>query len=799
MTSIVSSSSKGHYIIITLILTLPHTKFHPFGSFLVSAAGGDSGGAKTNNIIGILQPPGPGLKEWRRNTNFGNVENWQGLGGYENCSGNIYSFSWYQDESVVLLPKVFVGKQILFPVTGHFVFQEGVTTFLSGSSSAPPSPAETTCHGREVKFQRTSRADWFDPDNWIPGNEKDGGDHGSEKKSSSLLNMKAIPHVERVPCQYDSVRFPANSSFNLKIESNVTISYFYVGNKRQSYNDVAILMNSKLGMLQFQKSPETIFSIRDNDDGGKGSSSNSLRCEPANADNDHCICSNYGREMKQKICTLAKCSGQDEEDECQNPITPHGFCCPICGVHMRIVHTGNLALVPLFTKLKRELKERKLEGLVAAHLTRYQAKGAHLIVVPSNPNKHGGNDEDDVIGKLVELVVRFQSILKEEREVRQVTMTESWERLPPSSGASDRSQGSALGGGLITLIVILLLLSLLAGVALFIFIWNKKHGYPPMTLSSVTSVLNRMPSMSIPIVPGRRSSTFSTNLHSFGFARFTNERASAVTISPDGGSGGQKEGGISPKPPTKSSSLRRTEQVDDTLPMTIEVPETVSDANSGAYGFSNVTYDLIGVQEGEAATGNEEEKGVDMEVLDIGAGPSPPFPILTIPEVMVVDVDESVGSGSTSGVVKGKEKKSETPASSSSPTSASTNKEKVGGIGGKFTKPSFVTSRMAKAYQKLGPEEEQGSSSVASSSPGESSGKGKKGKSKKAVKSADTNTNEEGKEDAHSKDQDHHRQQQQQHQHQVERVEQDAQLIDVDDEPIVVQTEPERKNMGMEE
>jgi len=82
---------------------------------------------------------------------------------------------------------------------------------------------------------------------------------------------------------------------------------------------------------------------------------------------------------------------------------------------VRITHTGNLALIPLYTKLKRELKERKLEGLLNAHLTRYQEKGAHLIVVPFKTKGGGDEHHHDVIGKLVDLAVRFQSILNQGR------------------------------------------------------------------------------------------------------------------------------------------------------------------------------------------------------------------------------------------------------------------------------------------------------------------------------------------------------------------------------------------------
>lgn len=71
--------------------------------------------------------------------------------------------------------------------------------------------------------------------------------------------------------------------------------------------------------------------------------------------------------------------------------------------------------------------------------------------------------------------------ISSEREVIGVTLTESWGDLLPSgestrAGSSDRLDGSGLGGGLITLIVILVLAAILAGLALFIFIWNKKTG-----------------------------------------------------------------------------------------------------------------------------------------------------------------------------------------------------------------------------------------------------------------------------------------------------------------------------------
>ncbi len=105
----------------------------------------------------------------------------------------------------------------------------------------------------EVKFLRKSRADWYDPDNWLhrgnlkistDGNRLLNGDNNNHDHNNHITiptgnpnvnvpqyTMEAIPHLERVPCQYDSVRFSANSSFNLKVSSNVTITKFFLGDK----------------------------------------------------------------------------------------------------------------------------------------------------------------------------------------------------------------------------------------------------------------------------------------------------------------------------------------------------------------------------------------------------------------------------------------------------------------------------------------------------------------------------------------------------------------------------------------
>lgn len=75
-----------------------------------------------------------GVRSWRKNTNFENADNWEGLVD-ANCSSNIFSFPGWMDTTVVSWPTFFIGKQIILPLTGHFVFQPGVTTLSDKGKS----------------------------------------------------------------------------------------------------------------------------------------------------------------------------------------------------------------------------------------------------------------------------------------------------------------------------------------------------------------------------------------------------------------------------------------------------------------------------------------------------------------------------------------------------------------------------------------------------------------------------------------------------------------------------------------
>jgi hypothetical protein len=87
---------------------------------------------------------------------------------------------------------------------------------------------------------------------------------------------------------------------------------------------------------------------------------------------------------------------------------------------------------------------------------------------------------------------------------------------------------------------------------------------------------------------------------SFAFARFSNERISSINI-------GQ----------ATSGEIQRTEKVDaEAKPIDTEVPET----SAAGFGFSNVTYDIIGVGQGATSTGTESVSLTPIQGINRASG-----------------------------------------------------------------------------------------------------------------------------------------------------------------------------------
>ncbi|CAG7815875.1 unnamed protein product [Allacma fusca] len=369
------------------------------------------------------------VKEWKRNMNFDNAENWEGLVD-KSCGANIFSFDAWMESSVISLPTHISAKQIILPLNGYFVFQPGLTT-LSTS---------TTCQPKEAKFIRKGPLDWYNPDNWSDSKEP---------------NNKAIGHVERVPCQYDSVTFKANSSFSIRISADVTIQNFFLGNESLSYAEVGLLMSEALARIQFQKESDSVFQIE----------------TPECLGDESCVCSNYQDSMRKHICDRADCRDGVNEDTCTSPITPHGFCCPICGFHIKIKHKDGFPIDELKSKLKRELKP--LKGAVNGYATRFNVD-SHVI---------------------------------------DVSVEKSWEELDDSGTLA--SQGAT---GTVVSLIVLLIIVLLGGAAILIFYW-RRSGYP------IGTFWGSCPSFRWPTwLPS------TTTAPSFAFARFANERISHLNL-----------------------------------------------------------------------------------------------------------------------------------------------------------------------------------------------------------------------------------------------------------------------------
>lgn len=163
----------------------------------------------------------------------------------------------------------------------------------------------------------------------------------------------------------------------------------------------------------------------------------------------------------------------------------------------------------------------------------------------------------------------------------------------------------------------------------------RPNSYPRLTLPTISNLIPsnlsmptiRVPSMQMPNInisfPGRRGSTQAGG-RTFGFARFSNERVSTVNI--------ERSAAETPA----DATVERGELVDDAIQRIDSasfLEEKVTQVSPDS-GFTNVTYDLVGVHEGT----NEPVQSGMMELVgasgsgslgafDVEASPPPPKPI----------------------------------------------------------------------------------------------------------------------------------------------------------------------------
>ncbi|GFY53691.1 protein amnionless [Trichonephila inaurata madagascariensis] len=265
----------------------------------------------------VCQSKAEDIKVWAVNTNFDNPRNWEG--GRLPCANDRVIFS-SSSSSVIFMPSSFAAAEMVLPINGELVFPKDAVFNLTGKT------AQGSCIGQDAQFKPIVD-DWYNPDNWNITSDR------AYPRFPSRRN-NAVPHAYRVPCTFDSVQFPPQTSFSVQgINPAPTITSLRINDLEYNREDLAKLLASSTGKLLFHNNP-TINII------------NSPCSNPTG-----CICGNERPPVFSIICAFKyPCP----ELECQDPITVSGHCCPICAAKI-IAKTNSNFRMDRFLELHRKL------------------------------------------------------------------------------------------------------------------------------------------------------------------------------------------------------------------------------------------------------------------------------------------------------------------------------------------------------------------------------------------------------------------------------------------------------------
>ncbi|GFR20301.1 protein amnionless [Trichonephila clavata] len=137
---------------------------------------------------------------------------------------------------------VLCGAEMVLPINGELVFPKDAVFNLTGKT------AQGSCVGQDAQFKPIVD-DWYNPDNWNITSDR------AYPRFPSRRN-NAVPHAYRVPCTFDSVQFPPQTSFSVQgINPAPTITSLRINDLEYNKEDLAKLLASSTGKLLFHNNP----------------------------------------------------------------------------------------------------------------------------------------------------------------------------------------------------------------------------------------------------------------------------------------------------------------------------------------------------------------------------------------------------------------------------------------------------------------------------------------------------------------------------------------------------------------
>lgn len=324
------------------------------------------------------------IKEWIPNINFENPNSW--VDSKKPCLSDTIQFPRLL-LAIVSLPQTLSTRKIILPQNGGIVLPVD-SEITIGESNKPKSGCKVKSNENAL-FKVPELKPWLLSENW--------------KTMTDLNEVKtneAIPHLERIPCPNDIIRFKNNSNIIVDLQN---VNYLSFG-KTVLRGTTKLDMDDSIRNMIFLNALESMPNV----------------C-PVNFEDCTCMSSGLGRE------TILETLCENEKELCKiphclTPIQPYGHCCKICGatvvVTIQSKEKQNLA-AKLNSKMKN-LYEENYYGKIDGHLAIFTNDDEYFVqIIAVDKGEYSGISDDFIeefkrknLDSFYQSIKHLKSILK---------------------------------------------------------------------------------------------------------------------------------------------------------------------------------------------------------------------------------------------------------------------------------------------------------------------------------------------------------------------------------------------------
>ncbi|EDV20393.1 uncharacterized protein TRIADDRAFT_61172 [Trichoplax adhaerens] len=307
-------------------------------------------------IYGAVAQNIPTYKQWIPNTNYNNPDNWSKK--RLPCSQDTITFQ--KSNYTVYLQNTLSVQELILPVDGDFVLEEGFTIEAPPTPSSSPtsSPSSPPCQtgGSPNVFIGDIPKNWFNPSNWFTVD----GPTGSSIPGKVASN---VMQTEQIPCLTDTAIFPSNA-FAVNITLPVIVGSILINGQQYLGQQFANYLATPVAQNQFYFGFGASVTVQDS------------TCTNSSG----CPCGYSGGVFQYEICRQSICP----RISCSKPLAPPlGSCCKICGTVMQFSISSTFNITEFEQQIKVSFLNAATNVLYNIQTT---ANGTVLLILQDTNN-----------------------------------------------------------------------------------------------------------------------------------------------------------------------------------------------------------------------------------------------------------------------------------------------------------------------------------------------------------------------------------------------------------------------------